>query len=109
MQHGRSRSAWRVRGEEGRSRWGVRREEGWRREDSTRRSRTERRVQEKVESRSRTARNETFESVSKIVETMWQSLEEGQKEKYKKMNEVDKERFLREKEAGVCDCTRASL
>ena len=25
----------------------------------------------------------TFESVSKIVETMWQSLEEGQREKYK--------------------------
>jgi len=40
----------------------------------------------------------TFESVCKIVETMWQALEEGQKEKYKKQNEMDKERYLREKE-----------
>jgi len=40
-----------------------------------------------------------FESVSKIVETMWQSLDEAQKEKYKKMNEADKERYFREKEA----------
>merc|ERR1712029_1296413 len=43
--------------------------------------------------------NATFESVSKIVETMWQALEESQKEKYRKMNEADKERFKREKEA----------
>ena len=27
--------------------------------------------------------NATFESVSKIVETMWQALEESQKEKYR--------------------------
>jgi len=40
-----------------------------------------------------------FESVSKIVETMWQSLDETAKEKYKKMNEADKERYFREKEA----------
>jgi len=40
-----------------------------------------------------------FESVSKIVETMWQSLGEAQREKYKKMNEADKERYFREKEA----------
>jgi len=40
-----------------------------------------------------------FESVSKIVDTMWQSLDETQKEKYKKMNEADKERYFREKEA----------
>eukprot|EP00092_Neocalanus_flemingeri_P022824 GFUD01024748.1.p1 GENE.GFUD01024748.1~~GFUD01024748.1.p1 ORF type:complete len:172 (+),score=66.87 GFUD01024748.1:59-574(+) len=40
----------------------------------------------------------TFESVSKIVETMWQALEENQKEKYRKMNEADKERHRREKE-----------
>jgi len=41
----------------------------------------------------------TFESVSKIVETMWAALEENQKEKYRKMNEADKERHRREKEA----------
>ena len=63
----------------------------------------------------------TFESVSRIVENMWQALEENQKEKYRsdlslsasfatsrlvqstmivfrKMNEADKERFKREKE-----------
>jgi len=40
----------------------------------------------------------TFEAVSKIVEQMWQSLEENQKDKYRKMNEADKERFRREKD-----------
>ena len=40
----------------------------------------------------------TFEAVSKIVEQMWQSLEENQKDKYRKMNEADKERFKREKD-----------
>jgi len=41
----------------------------------------------------------TFENVSKIVEAMWAALEEEQKEKYKKMNEVDRERYTRELEA----------
>ena len=42
--------------------------------------------------------NATFESCSQIVESMWQSLADDQKEKYRKMNEADKERFKREKE-----------
>ena len=50
----------------------------------------------------------TFESVSTIVEAMWQGLDENQKEKYRNMNETDKERHRIEMEAydiltgGVC-------
>lgn len=41
----------------------------------------------------------TFDTVSKIVETMWQALDDNAKEKYKQENEREKARYLREKEA----------